>query len=94
MFRIESQWVYVVTDTNSMDFDMSPFINLGHDGYNLAFVFNTSYAQEGILCPDGLQCIAAEMAEVLAEGFESTLKEELKTFSEVFVLFKYFLFDV
>jgi len=83
MFRIESQWVYVVTDTNSMDFDMSPFINLGHDGYNLAFVFNTSYAQEGILCPDGLQCIAAEMAEVLAEGFESTLKEELKTFSEV-----------
>ena len=63
------------------------FINLGYDGNKCTFVFNTSYAQDAILCPDGLQCIAAEMAEVLAEGFESTLKEELKTFSEVFVLF-------
>eukprot|EP00092_Neocalanus_flemingeri_P000465 GFUD01000495.1.p1 GENE.GFUD01000495.1~~GFUD01000495.1.p1 ORF type:complete len:837 (+),score=225.49 GFUD01000495.1:88-2598(+) len=83
MFRIESQWVYVVTDTNSMDFDMSPFINMAQDGYNLAFVFNTSYAQDGILCPSGMLCLANEMAEVIAEGFEKTLIEEMKTFSEI-----------
>eukprot|EP00090_Calanus_glacialis_P014319 TRINITY_DN2308_c0_g1_i1.p1 TRINITY_DN2308_c0_g1~~TRINITY_DN2308_c0_g1_i1.p1 ORF type:complete len:839 (-),score=174.35 TRINITY_DN2308_c0_g1_i1:100-2616(-) len=83
MFRVESQWVYAVTDTNSMDFDMSPFINMAHDGYNLAFLFNTSYAQESILCPSGLVCLATEIAEVLAVGFEKTLQEELKTFQEV-----------
>ena len=67
------------------------FINLGYDGNKFTFVFNTSYAQEAILCPDGLQSIAAEMEEILAEGFETTLMEEMKTFSDVFVLF---LFDV
>ena len=85
MFRVESQWVYAVTDTNSMDFDMSPFINMAHDGYNLAFLFNTSYAQESILCPSGLVCLATEIAEVLAVGFEKTLQEELKTFQEVLI---------
>lgn len=83
MFRIESQWVYAVTDTNSMDFDMSPFINMAHDGYNLAFVFNTSYAQNGVICPSGLLCLANEIADVLAEGIEKTLQEEMKTFLEV-----------
>lgn len=83
LFRIEAQFVYVVTDTNSLDFDMSPYINMGHDGYNLAFIFNTSYAQEGLACPSGLICLATEISEVLAIGMERSLKEEMKTFSEV-----------
>ena len=83
LFRIESQFVYMVTDTNSMDFDMSPFINMGHDGYNLAFIFNTSYAQEGLICPSGLSCLATEIPEVLAIGMEKTLSKEMETFSEV-----------
>ena len=56
---------------------------MAHDGYNLAFVFNTSFAQDGMLCPSGMLCMADEMAAVIAEGFEKTLKEEMKTFSEV-----------
>lgn len=83
LFRIESQFVYMVTDTNSLDFDMSPFINMGHDGYNLAFIFNTSYAQEGLVCPSGLLCLATNIPEVLAIGMQTTLKNEMETFSEV-----------
>jgi len=83
MFRIESQWVYTVTDSHSMDFDMSPYINMAHDGYNLAFIFNTSYAQDSLFCPSGLSCLANEICEVLAAGMEATLKEEMLTFSEV-----------
>lgn len=83
MFCIESQFVYVVTNTHSMDFDMAPFINMAHDGYNLAFLFNTSYSQDNLICPTGLACLATEISEVLAIGMEKTLKEEMKTFSEV-----------
>jgi len=83
MFGVESQWVYAVTDTHSLDFDMSPYINMAHDGYNLAFVFNASYAQAGLQCPSGLECLSSEISDILAIGMEKTLIEELITFDEV-----------
>ena len=76
LFHTESQWVYVVTDTNSMDSNMAPFINMAHDGYNLAFVFNTSIAQDGRHCPSGILCLVNEMAELITQGLESTMKDE------------------
>ena len=92
MFRVESQWVYAVTDTHSLDFDMSPYINMAHDGYNLAFVFNASYAQAGLQCPSGLECLSSEISDILAIGMEKTLIEELKTFDEVILKHFYIIF--
>ena len=53
LFHIESQFVYFVTDTDSLQFDMGPFIQLAGDGYNLAFVFNTRQQRHqcSVQCP-------------------------------------------
>jgi hypothetical protein len=32
----------MISDTHSLDFDMSEFVSLGKDGYNVGFVFNAS----------------------------------------------------
>lgn len=45
LFKLNTQWIFVITDTHSMDFDMSEFINMGKDGYNVGFVFNASLQQ-------------------------------------------------
>ena len=60
MIIIESQWLFIVTDTDSSSFDMWPLIQLGHDGYNMAFLFNTSLVEEG-LCEEGVQCVIEEL---------------------------------
>ena len=84
MFRIESQWVYFVTDSNSENTkSMLSFIEMAKEGYNLAFIFNTSIAQEGKDCPSSLFCLAGEIAGVIAEGYEITLQREMKNFSQV-----------
>ena len=42
MFRPESEFMLLVTDSHSMDMHMSPFIQMAKEGYNIAFVYNTS----------------------------------------------------
>ena len=59
-----------------MDSNMAPFINMAHDGYNLAFVFNTSIAQDGRHCPSGIHCLVDEMTEFITKSFESVMKDE------------------
>ena len=83
MLSTDSQWLYVVTDTNSQDSDMSPYINMAQDGYNMAFAFNTSYNQDAAECPSGVICLIEELIKLLAINFEKTLIEEEKNFNEV-----------
>lgn len=82
MFFLESQWVYMITDTNSKDMDVRPFIKMARDGYNLAFIFNSSLGQEGGACRQGLNCLVEELVQDLAKSFDKTLSEEMVTFSE------------
>jgi len=83
LFNIESQWVYLVTDTHSLDFDMSPYINMAKDGYNLGFVFNASIASPNAVCPNGLQCMLNSALNYVMNCYENVLLSELETFSQV-----------
>jgi len=83
LFNYESQWVFTVTDTNSLEFDMAEFINMAHDGYNVGFVFNTSVAQSDAVCPSGIKCIVEGAVGYVAIGYERALMREMETFQEV-----------
>jgi len=78
MFHVSFQWVYVVTDSNEQDTNMNRYIEKAEDGYNLAFVFNTS----STTCESGLLCLVNEMATVIAAAYDDTLGKEMKSFVE------------
>ena len=83
LFHVDSQWVYVVTDTRRGAADVTPFLQMGEDGYNLAFVYNTSREAGAGACPGGLVCLLEQGVELLAGAMEKVLLEELETFDEV-----------
>ena len=78
-----SEWLFVVTDTSSQDSDLSSLMNMGQDGGNIAFVINTSHAQDDDHCTSGVVCTVQELISFLASSFENTLVEEMKMFSKV-----------
>ena len=80
---MDSEWLFVVTDTSSQDSDMSSLMSMGQDGCNIAFVINTSHAQDGDHCSSGVVCTVQEIISFLASSFENTLVEEMKIFSKV-----------
>ena len=80
MFDVESQWMYLVTDSSSSNMDMSPFFRMTKDGYNVGFVYNASNPGP---CDTGIMCVSAELVTMLGRGMEKTLVKELQTFDEV-----------
>ena len=52
-------------------------------GYNLAFIFNTSIASEGVDCDRGLACVASDLGNILVGGYDKALRLELPMFQEV-----------
>ena len=47
-------------------------IAIFRDGYNLAFIFNSSLGQEGGTCRQGLACLVEELVQV-RQGHQSRL---------------------
>ena len=72
-----------MTDTSSQDSDLSSLMSMGQDGCNIAFVINTSHAQDDDHCASGVVCTVKEIISFLARSFEKTLGEEMKMFSKV-----------
>ena len=70
-------------DTNAEDMDISSFINMGKDGYNLAIIFNASPVGNDLECPGGILCLAEDIGGMFTEGFERALMMEMKTFEQV-----------
>ena len=43
----ESQWLYLISDSNSLNNNLSAFINLLTEGENIAFAHDSSSSDEG-----------------------------------------------
>ena len=86
MFSMENEFAYIITDTHQNDANMAPYFALAEEGYNLAFIFNTSVAAEGVDCARGLTCAASDIGNILLGGFDKTLRAEMPLFEEVFMI--------
>ena len=54
------------------------------EGYNLAFIYNTSVAgAEPGQCEQGVRCLAASLGATLARGWDNTLRGEMPLFKKV-----------
>ena len=80
---MDNEFAYVITDTHQNDANMAPYFALAEEGYNLAFITNTSIAEEGVTCARGLACVSSDLGNILVGGFDITLRGEMPLFEEV-----------
>ena len=73
MVDLTYQWLFVVTDTTSEE-ERSSFIKTGQDGFNIAFVFNTSKTET---CKRGLLCSVSDLIMNMARSFENILLKDM-----------------
>ena len=73
MVDLTYQWLFVVTDITSKE-ERASFIKSGQDGFNIAFVFNTS---ESDTCKRGLLCVVSDLIRNMARSFENILLEDM-----------------
>ena len=59
---------------------------LTREGYNLAFIYNTSVAAKGVDCARGLTCAASDIGNILLGGYDKTLRGEMPLFEEVHLM--------
>ena len=83
MFRIDREFAYIITDTGTTEADMERRSDMAEEGYNLAFITNTSIAEEGVTCARGLACLSSDLGNILVGGFDITLRGEMPLFEEV-----------
>ena len=81
MFTMRNEFAYVITDTNKEDANIEQYFGLAQEGYNLAFIYNTSLPQGE--CDRGLACIAGDIGNILVGGYDKTLQTEMPLFEEV-----------
>ena len=46
MMKVDSEWVYLISDTNNVDTDVAADLINAVDGNNVAFVYNVSVARQ------------------------------------------------
>ena len=60
MFAPSSKW----PGMEFLSVDLFKRFLVSRDGYNLAFIFNSSLGQEGGACRQGLDCLVEELVQV------------------------------
>ena len=48
----------------------------------MAFIYNVSESDPGVVCDQGILCTLGELGEALMRGFDEALKEELQLFAK------------
>nr|CAI5831318.1 unnamed protein product [Callosobruchus analis] len=81
LVNTETQWLYVVSDTNARFHDMTTFRNMLREGENVAFVYNTSHAGEE--CLDGRKCHIEELIMSFSKALFDAVKDEFEIASQV-----------
>ncbi|XP_018027085.1 ionotropic receptor 93a [Hyalella azteca] len=79
----KNEWLFVVSDSNDMAEDMSPYMADMEDGDNLSFFYNTSVAQPTQPCQDEFKCVLGLAVEQYATQLSVTLEETLEIFHKV-----------
>nr|CAH7714859.1 unnamed protein product [Callosobruchus chinensis] len=81
LVNTETQWLYVISDTNVKFHDMAMFRKMLREGDNVAFVYNTSHA--GDECLDGRKCHVEELIMSFSKALSDAVKDEFEIASQV-----------
>ena len=56
------------------------YIDMAEEGFNLAFIYNTSSTSDDQDCDQGLSCSARDLGNILVAGYDEALKDDMLLF--------------
>ncbi|KAH1009939.1 hypothetical protein HUJ05_004315 [Dendroctonus ponderosae] len=78
MVNTQTQWLYVISDTNSSTKSMNRFKTFLNEGDNIAFIYNTTDVKNG-----GTICHTEESITGLMKALDSAIMEEFQMASQI-----------
>ncbi|CAH1987367.1 unnamed protein product [Acanthoscelides obtectus] len=81
LVNTETQWLYVISDTDAKFHDIGTFRKILREGDNTAFVYNISHA--GDECVGGRKCHVEELILSFSEALSEAIKDEYEIASQV-----------
>ncbi|XP_059057543.1 ionotropic receptor 93a [Achroia grisella] len=76
-----AQWLYVVSDTNYHNGNMSTLINALYEGENIAFLYNIT--DNNPECKDGILCYGQEMMSAFVSALDTAIQDEFDIAAQV-----------
>lgn len=76
-----SKWLYIISDTNAINNNISGVLSLIGEGDNVAFAYN--FTSESPDCAYGIQCHAAEVLRGFVLGLSRMIKEEKSIYGQI-----------
>ena len=81
MFSSDAEVAFIITDTDKDNHDVDMYIDMAEEGFNLAFIYNTSSTNDEE-CDQGLRCSARDLGNILVAGYDKALMNEMPLFEE------------
>ena len=81
MVDTAAQWLYVVSDTNFLNHNISSIIPLIEEGNNVAFIYN--FTRGGDECVTGVKCHSNELLRSFVLGLSKAIREETAVYGQI-----------
>ncbi|XP_026744467.1 ionotropic receptor 93a [Trichoplusia ni] len=81
MSNTMAQWLYVISDTNAQNGNLSNLITDLYEGENVAYIFNLTDNSPD--CKNGLMCYCQEMLDAFVSALDSAIQEEFDVAAQV-----------
>ncbi|XP_026318935.1 ionotropic receptor 93a [Hyposmocoma kahamanoa] len=81
MSHTMAQWLYVVSDTNVHNGNLTSMINALYEGENLAYIYNITDNSPD--CKNGLMCYCQEMMNAFVSALDAAVQDEFDVAAQV-----------
>ncbi|XP_028174055.1 ionotropic receptor 93a-like [Ostrinia furnacalis] len=76
-----AQWLYVISDTDAQNGNLSSLINALYEGENVAFMYNITESNPE--CKNGLMCYCQEMMNAFISALDAAVQDEFDVAAQV-----------
>ncbi|XP_022115142.2 ionotropic receptor 93a [Pieris rapae] len=76
-----AQWLYIVSDTNRRNGNLSTLINELFEGENIAYIYNRT--DDGAHCQNGILCYCKELMDAFILALDAAVQEEFDVAAQV-----------
>ncbi|KAH9631676.1 hypothetical protein HF086_014677, partial [Spodoptera exigua] len=81
MSHTMAQWLYVISDTNAQNGNLSSLINDLYEGENVAYIYNMTDNNPD--CKNGIMCYCQELMDAFISALEAAIQDEFDVAAQV-----------
>ncbi|KAJ0183472.1 hypothetical protein K1T71_001448 [Dendrolimus kikuchii] len=81
MSHTTAQWLYIISDTDKYNGNLSSLVNVLYEGENVAYIYNVSDNHPS--CKNGMMCYCEEMMDAFIAALDAAIQDEFDVAAQV-----------